>query len=79
MILSRHYSLELWISGKPYDIYDWFDATDSPEDALAQAKEEASWMDSQEWFDESVAGMDESLLGCTDWEVKIIKQGDFDD
>lgn len=67
------YAVELWIRGKHYDTYDWFDATENPEAALEQAQEEAYWMSGQEWFEESVASMNESLSGCTDWEVKIIK------
>ena len=71
------YAVELWVRGKHYDTYDWFDATENPEVALEQAKEEAHWMSGQVWFEVSVASMDESLSGCTDWEVKIIKEGDF--
>ena len=71
------YAVELWVRGKHYDTYDWFDAIENPEAALEQAQEEVYWMSGQEWFEESVASMNESLSGCTDWEVKIIKEGDF--
>ncbi len=73
----KYYAVELWIKDKHYDTYDWFDATENPEAALEQAKEEAYWMSGQEWFEESVASMNESLSGCTDLEVKIIKEGKF--
>ena len=70
------YAVELWVRGVHVDTYDWFDATENPEDALEQANLDVEYRD-QEWWDESFGYDDESLMGFTDWEIKIIKQGDF--
>lgn len=73
------YAVELWVRGKHYDTYDWFMVRDEDEggkDALECAQKDAEYRD-QEWWNESFGYDDESLMGFTDWEVKIIKQGDF--
>ena len=66
----KTYSVDLWVRGKYEDTFDWFDA-------LSQAKLDAEYRD-QEWWDESYGWDDESLMGFTDWEIKIVKsEGDW--
>ncbi len=75
---SKTYSVDLWVKGELYDVYDWFDASERPDDALEQANLDASCKQTQEWFDEEVAFDDEDLLGCTDWKVIVVKNGDWE-
>lgn len=73
------YAVELWIRGIHYDTYDWFEVRNDDEGgklALECAQEDAEYRD-QDWWDESFGYDDESLMGFTDWEIKIMKQGDF--
>lgn len=53
-------------------------ADEYPEQALLQAQEDAEYRD-QEWWDESYGYDDENLMGFTDWEIKIVKCGDWND
>lgn len=73
------YAVELWVRGIHYDTYDWFEVRYDDEGgkfAFECAQEDAEYRD-QEWWDESFGYDDESLMGFTDWEIKIMKQGDF--
>lgn len=75
---SKSYSVDLFVKGEWFDTFDWFDADEYPEQALQQAQEDAEYRD-QEWWDESYGCDDESLMGFTDWEIKIIKCGDWNE
>lgn len=73
----KFYSVELWIKGVYNDTFDAFEVDDDePDDgfALQCAKEDAEYRD-QAWWDENYGYDDESLIGFTEWEIKIRKVG----
>lgn len=75
---SKSYSVDLFVKGEWVDTFDWFMADESPEQALQQAQEDVEYRD-QEWWDESYGYDDESLMGFTDWEIKIVRCGDWNE
>lgn len=75
--MEKYISVELWISGEYYDTFDWFDGEENPEVALLCAQEDAEYRD-QEWWDENYGYDDESLMGFTDWEIKLVMYGNWE-
>ena len=63
-------SLELYINHKPYDVLDVYDASEDWVNAVNQAKEEFTEINTQEWFDDFTDG--EFPVG-TYWELKIFE------
>lgn len=75
--MEKYISVELWVNGEYEDTFDWFDGEENPKAALKQAQEDAEYRD-QEWWDESYGYDNESLMGFIDWEVKLVKYGDWE-
>ena len=73
----KFYSVELWVRGEYDDTFDAFEVLPDDLDgvfALQCAKEDVEYRD-QEWWDENYGWDDESLIGFTNWEIRILKRG----